>query len=132
MVRTGKFLLLILFLISSIVFVNKEAQTGIFDALEQDAEIEIIVGELKSIAAYSPTRVSVTNPAIADIEKATEKEILLVAKSAGTTRLTIWEKTGERSILIRVYPEDLDRLNARLKELLSFLKIDFPRDISSF
>jgi pilus assembly protein CpaC len=88
-----------------------------------EQEVEMLVGEIKTVKAYSATRVAVTDPSIADVDKVEGDEILLSAKKAGNTGLTIWDKYGERSVQIRVYAETLDSLRDRLKQLLVSLRI---------
>jgi len=99
--------------------------------LPQEEEIDFIVGELKFITVYSPTRVSVVDPLIADIDKVTEEEIAVIAKSPGTTTLTVWDRAGKRTILLRVFAEDIVKLKDRLFKLLSRLKISNLEVIAS-
>lgn len=89
-----------------------------------EEEVTFAVGELKTVKAYSLTRVSLIDPSIADIDKIEGDDILLSAKKAGSTGLTIWDRYGERTLQVRVHPTDLDDLQNRLKQLLALYKID--------
>ncbi len=93
------------------------------DILHQD-EVHMLKGELTPIKAYSLVRVSVSDPDIADIANVTNDEILLLAKKPGQSALFVWDQYGKRTIMIRVYAEDLNILKTRLEELFKVAKID--------
>jgi len=92
-------------------------------ASEEEQEVTLLVGGLEIVPVSSPQRVSVVDPAVADVDKATNTEVYLVGKGAGTTTLKIWDKSGEKSILVRVFAENLEDLQKRLKQLLSNFSI---------
>ncbi|MDP2940605.1 MAG: TonB family protein [Candidatus Omnitrophota bacterium] len=93
------------------------------DSTLEDRDLEFIVGEVQTVKASTPTRVAVADPNIADVDKVEGDDIVLSAKKAGTTLLTIWDKYGQKSIGIRVYAENLENLQNRLKKLLANFKI---------
>jgi Flp pilus assembly secretin CpaC len=63
-------------------------------------------------------RVSISNPEIADIANADSEQILLLAKKSGQTVLFIWDEYGKRTIIIRVFDEDLNLVMERMRQLL--------------
>lgn len=81
-------------------------------------EVYLVEGEIASIGVVSPRRVSIVNPAVADIESVSNEELVLVGKSAGATVLSIWDKLGQRTLNIRVVVENLDYLKTRIDQLL--------------
>ncbi len=93
-----------------------------FDSMYLE-EINMIQGELVSIKVYALTRVSVTDPSVADIADADDGEILLVGKSEGQTALFVWDEKGKRTIMIHVYLQDLDRVKARIEEVFKVADI---------
>jgi len=90
--------------------------------LESEA-ITMIIGQIRLLAVDLPTRVSIANPQIADISSISEKEIVLGGKSAGHTTLTIWDKTGEKTLMVRVFSEDLEQVKQEVDQLLRKLEI---------
>jgi len=93
-------------------------------AAEEIQEIDLLVGGLKIVEVSFPERVSVVDPNVADVDKATDTEVYVVGKGAGTTTLKIWDDSGERSILVRVFAENLQDLHKRLSKLLKNFSIN--------
>lgn len=86
-------------------------------------EVNMVKGELETIIVYSLTRISLTDPNVADIVSADDKKILLIAKNPGQTTLFIWDEHGKRQSVIYVYAQSLDRTHARLEQLLKLANI---------
>ena len=84
--------------------------------LEEDLleEIEMVVGDIYVFKADLPTRVSVRNPEILDIQKVSEREVVVVAKSKGITYFVFWDKKGEHPYSIKVLPENIDYINSQI------------------
>ena len=82
-------------------------------------EIFLVTGDIKVLEVYSPNRVSVRNPEIADVDSVSSKEIILVAKAAGSTSLTIWDKEGKKTFYITVYAQDPDALKKKLSRAIN-------------
>ena len=95
---------------------------SVLDSINQD-EVNMIKGELISVKVNSLTRVSVTDPNIADIADATEEEILLVGKAKGQTALFIWDEQGKRTVMVYVYEENLDLVKSRVERVLKVADI---------
>jgi len=89
------------------------------DLSEIGDEIFLVVGGIQVLEVYFPKRVSVRNPEIADIDSVSDKEIILVAKQAGSTSLTIWDSEGERTCYVTVYAQDSDALSKRLSRAIN-------------
>ncbi len=81
-------------------------------------EVSMIKGEIISVKVNALTRVSITNPAVADIVDATDKEILLVGQAKGRTVLFIWDDYGKRTVMVYVYAQDLDIVKSRMEKVL--------------
>src|ERR1035437_7509714 len=60
--------------------------------------IDMIAGDMQTVTVNNLTRVSMTNPDIADISDAQNDKITLLAKKAGETTLFLWDEGGERTI----------------------------------
>lgn len=88
-----------------------------YDSIPED-DIHMLKGDLITIEVSAMTRLSVTNPDIADIVNADENEILIVAQEQGQTIMFIWDDKGKRSVTIYVSEEDLQQIQRRLKSLL--------------
>ena len=81
-------------------------------------------GDLVTLKVYSLTRIAVQNPGIVDIANADVDEIVFVGQGIGETQIFIWDEYGKRSIIARVYREDLDMLQKRIEAALDALGID--------
>ena len=94
-----------------------QAQTEDIDSIYTE-DINLIKGELVTVKVYSMTRVSVTDPDVADIVDAGEQELLLVGKSVGQAALFIWDDHGKRTIMLNVFNQNPDLVKSRLQKLL--------------
>ncbi|UCC94788.1 MAG: TonB family protein [Candidatus Omnitrophota bacterium] len=94
---------------------------SLFDDLEE--EVTLVVGEVYVIPVTSLQRVSVRNPDIADISKVTDEEVVIVAKQAGDTAVTLWEKTGKSVIELTIYPHDLEKIKKKVERVIKRLGI---------
>lgn len=86
--------------------------------------IQLVKGELENLKVYSLTRLSLTNPAVADIVNAGPDEVLMIAKSEGETALFIWDDKGKRTVMIRVSNKELEYTKDRMTRLLEAVEID--------
>jgi len=89
-------------------------QSDEFDSIYID-EIRMIKGELVTVKVYTMTRVSITNPEIADIADANSDELLIVGKAIGQTALFIWDEEGKRTVMVYVFNQDLNIVKNRIK-----------------
>ncbi|MBI5416114.1 MAG: TonB family protein [Candidatus Omnitrophica bacterium] len=80
-------------------------------------EAYLVKGELTTLKADGVTRLSLTDPEVADIVKAGETEILMVGQSAGQTTLFIWDKQGKRAVTVYVFNQSLDLVKGRIEKL---------------
>jgi len=92
-------------------------QSNALDSIYVD-EVNMIRGELITVKVYSLTRVSVTDPNVADIEDASDEELLLVGRNVGQTALFIWDEHGKRTIMVYVFSQNLDIVKSRIEKLL--------------
>ncbi len=81
--------------------------------------IDMIVGDIQTVPIKSLTRVSVTNPDIADISDAQNNKVTILAKKAGTTVLFLWGADGKQDVKVRVANEDLTALKSRIQKILN-------------
>ncbi len=86
-------------------------------------EIHMIRGDLETLKVYSLTRISVTNPDVADMVEVDSNHVLVLAKKAGQTMLFIWDEYGKRSVLIQVVDEDLTHVESRLRPMFKKLEL---------
>ncbi len=87
--------------------------------LKNNEEIHMLRGDLEAIKVYSLARIAVTNPEIADIANADSNQVLLLGKRAGQTTLIIWDEYGKRSVIVRVFDEDLNMVEKRVNQMLN-------------
>ncbi len=88
-----------------------------------EGEVYIVRGELTTLHAEGITRLSITDPDVADIVNADEDKILLVGQAAGQTVLFIWDAHGKKTVMIHVFSQDLELIKDRLKQLLKAANI---------
>ena len=86
--------------------------------------LNLVMGELVNLKAYELTRVSIADPAIADINSADDKNIVIIAKNVGQTALFLWDEYGRRTIRIQVNSQDLVMIKERIETLLSAVQIE--------
>ncbi len=86
-------------------------------------DVHMLRGELVSLSTNALTRISVSDPAVADIVKADENEILLVGQGVGQTALFIWDGDGKRTIMVYVFSQDLALTKDRIEKLLKAANI---------
>jgi pilus assembly protein CpaC len=56
--------------------------------------------------AVPATRISIANPAVADITPINSREIYVLGKAVGSTNLIIWDKSGNATMMdVKVMPE---------------------------
>ncbi|MCK4912706.1 MAG: TonB family protein [Candidatus Omnitrophica bacterium] len=101
-------------LICVFLMTSQSAFAQFLDAEEVSDEIFLITGEVRVLEVYSPKRVSVRNPEVADVDSVSNDEIILVAKMAGSTNLTVWDREGSKIFYITVYSQDPDALKKKL------------------
>ena len=89
------------------------------DYQDEAEQVRLIVGEVKSISVDSPTRLSVRDPDIIDIDPVSEKELVIVSKKAGSTALRIWDNRGESIVYVTVFAHDPEDLERKLKKLIN-------------
>jgi len=106
-----------LFIIFSLIFSNFIFAEGI------EEELTLYVGEVKVFSVDTPTRIAIGKPEVADVTSAKEKEIELVAKSAGTTNFIFWDKWGEHAFRIHVFAEDLGPIQERIDNFIKELNL---------
>jgi pilus assembly protein CpaC len=81
-------------------------------------EVHMVKGEVVALTVYTLTRISVTDPSIADIVNADDKEVTLVGSEVGQTELFVWDEHGKRSIKVYVLTRDLKTTKNRLEKLI--------------
>jgi len=83
-----------------------------------DDAIDMVSGDIQTITVNNLTRVSVTNPEVADISDAQSNKVSILGKKAGETVLFLWDASGKRNIKIRVASEDLTAFKSRVRKIL--------------
>ncbi len=86
-------------------------------------DLEILIGDIQSVPVKNLSRISITDPNIADISDAKTNEVLLMGKRPGQTVLFLWDESGKRSIVIRVLEEDMALVKARIAKLIKKAEI---------
>lgn len=108
----GKFYLIVLgiFIFASL--------TKSVTAEENLNNINIILGDVSNVRVEGLTRVSITDPDIADIADATENEVSIVARRMGHTMLFVWDSTGKKIFSVNVAGDDILKVRDRIEKLL--------------
>lgn len=86
-------------------------------------EVTLYVGEVKTFSVDMPSRIAIGNPQVADVTSASEKEIVVTAKSAGVTTFVFWDTFGEQDFRIRVFAEDMLETKERVDNILKELNL---------
>lgn len=81
------------------------------------SEVHLVRGDLETIEVENLERVSVSNPDVADVVDADGNKVLLLAKQPGQTAVFLWDATGKKTYIVRVFEHDLKTTQARIKEL---------------
>lgn len=105
-------------LIASVMLLQSGGVNGVARA-ESFEEYQIIVGDIFVLPTNGLTRISITDPGVADVSDVKPEEITLMGKEPGQTILFMWEEKGKRSVIIRVVAQDLAVLEARVQSLLA-------------
>jgi pilus assembly protein CpaC len=87
-------------------------------AIDAYDEVQLLKGDILSVPAKGVTRVSVTNPDIADVAEAKDTEIIVSGKEVGEAVLFVWDQYGKRSTIIHVIDSDLEVVRDRILALL--------------
>jgi len=87
-------------------------------AADTSDAIDMIVGDIQTIAVNNLTRVSVTDPDVADISDAQSDKITILAKKGGQTALFLWDADGKRNVKVCVANQDLTALKGRVQKIL--------------
>ncbi len=97
--------------------------TGEAKIYDDSQDIEMVKGDLQSVKVKNLSRVSITDPAIADISDAQTEEVMVMAKQPGQTVMFVWDDDGKRAIVIRVVEEDMSLVKARIARLVQKAEI---------
>lgn len=98
------------------------AQADIWGDNYED-EIVIVVGQTHSLPAYSPTKVGVAEPDIADIVTVDAGGVTLLGKSPGRTNFFVKDSSGDITYNLRVIPEDMNYLIKSVKEAIDNINL---------
>lgn len=99
---------------------------------EETKTVELYLGHSQVVKApWMVKRMSVTNPAIADVQALTPESILIMGKSIGTTDVFLWSETEERWQARIMVTADLGELTAVLAKILpgSDLKLTQSQEV---
>jgi pilus assembly protein CpaC len=81
--------------------------------------MSLLVGKSTLLRLQDPIdRISVGNPAIADVTLISQREIYLLGKALGATNMIVWSKTGPTTVIDVMVDADLTPLERELKLLL--------------
>jgi pilus assembly protein CpaC len=81
-------------------------------------DIALEVGQNRLMETSVPLgRVSVADPAVADLKVVTSTQVLVTAKGVGETYLTLWDKSEKPLVMSLHVTRNLDALRKQIKEL---------------
>ena len=82
-------------------------------------EMKLIVGRSTLLRLPDPVdRVSIGNPAVADVTTISARELYLLGKDIGTTNLIIWARNGQATVMDVRVGADISQLEAELSRLI--------------
>ncbi len=81
--------------------------------------LDLVTGDLETIEVKNLTRVSVTDPDVADISDVKSDKVLVLAKKPGQTAIFLWDDDGKRALTVRVSGEDLKNLKERVQNVIA-------------
>ncbi len=110
-------IILVIFASTTIMVPNSLAQTS------KGASIDLIAGDLETISVKSLTRVSVTNPDIADVANVEADKITILGKKPGQTIVFLWDDAGKHSVVVHVASQDMSLTRARIMKILEKAQI---------
>lgn len=97
---------------------QSEAAPAPTTSIEFAPLVTATVGKSTLLKLPSPAaRISVGNPAVADVILLNPREIYLLGKTIGTTNLILWDKAGE-STVVDVVVDGTSTLQAKLQQLM--------------
>ena len=85
-------------------------------AAGRSEEIQMTVG--KAVILDHPdeiTRVSISNPEVADAVAVSTREVLLNAKGPGVTTLALWSRNGDRNLFTLNVRPNFDQLSQQIR-----------------
>lgn len=85
--------------------------------------IVLRLGEVRSLGVGDIRRVAVGNPQIVDLTVPDSNELLLQAKSSGTTNLILWDRQGQHVVNVEVVDRAPEVREAQVSQLLRELKV---------
>jgi pilus assembly protein CpaC len=101
-----------------------EQQPGATPSLRVDRELGAVrqmsldAGQNRLlILSEAIVRIAVADPAVADLKVVTPYQVLLTAKAAGTTDLTLWNKDNQPLVIALQVVRTVEALKRQLKEL---------------
>lgn len=87
--------------------------------IEFAPQVSVTVGKSTLLKLPAPAaRISVGNPAVADVILLNEKEIYLLGKTIGSTNVILWSKTGQSTVVDVTVGMDTAALQGKLQQLL--------------
>ena len=114
----------LLVLLAAVLTGAQEQQAGTTPALRVDRELGAVrqmsldAGQNRLLILSEPiVRIAVADPAVADLKVVTPYQVLLTAKAAGTTDLTLWNKDNQPLVIALQVVRTVEALKRQLKEL---------------
>ena len=91
-------------------------------AMRADAagdDLQLRVGEMRTLAVEGLERVAISQPTVIDIGIVSQDQVLVKALAAGTSDLLIWDQHGQRKLSVLVEDPTIDEQLEQLQHLLN-------------
>lgn len=129
MIKKKKFFYFIFFVVICGLFFSKALYAQIAEQMDivdtKEAKgIALMKGEIATLKVYDLTRISLTDPSVADIIEAKGDKILLIAREVGQTVLFLWDKYGKKTFVVYVFNQNLEEIQNRLMSLFQVAEIE--------
>jgi len=114
----GAAVLVALLLAARVVAQNAPAHLRIDREVGATRDLALEAGQNRLLVLSEEIgRISVADPAVADLKVVTPTQVLLTAKGVGATDLTIWNRNNQPLVIALQVTKNLDGLRKQLKDL---------------
>lgn len=96
------------------------AQPKVIAEAEVTSEMPLQVGETRLVRLSEKViRIAVADPTVADVQAVTDDQVLISAKSVGTTNLTLWNTVNKPLVISVICSRNLDQLRRQFERLFA-------------
>lgn len=87
----------------------------------RDNAMVLYKGDVKTVSIKNPSKIIISNPAVADVSSVSKDDMIIVAKDPGTTNLMWNDDSGSHTTRLQVFNEDLTPVKFSIDRLIKEL-----------